>query len=410
MTVSRRCFLQGLGLVAGATVASPLLSVRTSYAATPTYSGAVLVVLSLRGGFDGLSAVAPVGDPGYALARPTIAVPPSRALPTGDTRFGLHPALAPLKPLWDAGTMAAVHAVGTPDESRSHFQATAELERAAPGSSLRTGWLDRVLAAGGSGTPFQAVQLGDTSPSGLLAGPEAVLAAESLKDFSLSGSSWLGPRFATALTALHQGVQSPAIAPAQITLAALDAAATLVKNDATPKNGAAYPSGELGKAMADVARLVRGAQGLRAVSIDVGSWDMHQGLGAAGDGDMAERLGELAAALAAFATDLGPTLFARVTVITMSEFGRRVQENGSGGVDHGHGNAVLVLGGGLDGGKVHGTWPGLDDASLDDGDLAGTTDYRSVLAELLVKRQGMSSSVAGSVFPSFAAVPVGLFR
>jgi uncharacterized protein (DUF1501 family) len=254
------------------------------------------------------------------------------------------------------------------------------------------------------------VQLGDTSPSGLLAGPDAVLAAESLKDFSLSGSSWLGPRFATALTALHQGVHSPAVAPAQITLAALDTAAALVKDDATPQNGATYPDTELGRAMADVARLVRGAQGLRAVSVDYGSWDMHQGLGAAGDGQMADHLGELAQALAAFAKDLGPTAFAGVTVITMSEFGRRVQENGSGGVDHGHGNALLVLGGGLNGGRVHGSWPGLDDASLDDGDLAGTTDYRSVLAELLVKRQGLSTTAAAAVFPGFTAAPVGVFR
>ncbi len=409
MTVSRRCFLQGLGVVAGATVAAPLLSVRASYAATPAYDGAVLVVLSLRGGFDGLSAVAPVGDPDYALARPTIAIPVSRALATGDRRFGLHPALAPLKPLWDAGTMAAVHAVDTPDLSRSHFEATATLERAAPGTSIRTGWLDRVMGAAGAGSPFQAVQLGDTAATGLLAGPEPVLAAQSLKGFALEGTSWLGTRFTDTLKALHEGVSSPAIAPAQLTLGALDTAATLVANDKQPRNGAVYPTGELGEAMADVARLVRGGAGLRAVSIDFGSWDMHTGLGAAGDGEMADHLGELAGALAAFAQDLG-ALFANVTVVTMSEFGRRLEENGSGGVDHGHGNAMLVLGGGLNGGQVHGTWPGLSAAALDDGDLAGTTDYRNLLAELLVKRQGMSSAAASAIFPGFTPSAVGVFR
>jgi uncharacterized protein (DUF1501 family) len=408
MTVSRRCFLQGLGVVAGATMAGPLLSVRASYAAAPSYDGAVLVVLSLHGGFDGLSAIAPVGDPDYAAARPTIAVPVSRALATGDRRFGLHPALAPLKSLWDAGTMAAVHAVGTPDLSRSHFQATEELERAAPGTSLRTGWLDRVLGATGSGSPFQAVQLGDTASSPLLAGPEPVLAASSLKDFALDGSSWLGPRFANTLSLLHQNVSSPAVAPAQITLAALDATAALVKNDKTPLNGAVYPTGTLGDAMADVARLVRGATGLRAVSVDFGDWDMHSGLGTAGDGLMATHLGELAQALAAFAKDLG-SLFDKVTVVTLSEFGRRVRENGSGGVDHGHGNALLVLGGGLRGGKVHGNWPGLAPAALDDGDLAGTTDYRDVLVELLVKRQHLSASAAAAVFPGLTPTPVGVF-
>ncbi len=408
MTVSRRCFLQGLGLAAGATMAGPLLSVRASYADV-AYDGAVLVVLSLRGGFDGLSAIAPVGDPDYATARPSIAVPVSRALATGDRRFGLHPALAPLKPLWDGGQMAAVHAVGTPDLSRSHFQATEELERAAPGTSVRTGWLDRVLGAAGGGTPFQAVQLGDSAPSGLLAGPEPVVATESLKDFALAGSSWLGPRFATTLRALHRDVSSPAVGPAQITLDALDTAAALVAGDRAPRNGAVYPTGGLGQAMADVARLVRGAAGLRAVSVDFGDWDMHSGLGAAGDGEMSTHLGEVAQALAAFAQDLG-ALFDKVTVVTMSEFGRRVAENGSGGVDHGHGNALLVLGGGLDGGKVHGTWPGLTEAALDDGDLAGTTDYRDVLAELLVKRQGLSAPAAKAVFPGLTPQPVGVFR
>ncbi len=410
MTVSRRCFLQGLGVAAGAVAASPLLSVRASYAATATpYTGPVLVVLSLRGGFDGLSVVAPVGDPDYAVARPTIAIPASRALPTGDRRFGLHPALAPLKPLWDGGQMAAVHAVGTPDLSRSHFQATEELERAAPGTSLRTGWLDRVVGVAGSGTPFQAVQLGDTAPSGLLAGPEAVLAAGSLDAFSLSGSSWLGPRFATTLRALHQGVTSPAVAPATITLDALETVAALVAADRTPKNGAVYPTGGLGDAMADVARLVRGAAGLQAVSVDFGDWDMHTDLGAAGDGKMLTHLGEVAQSLAAFAQDLG-SLFANVTVVTLSEFGRRVEENGSGGVDHGHGNVLLALGGGLNGGQVHGTWPGLAADKLDDGDLAGTTDYRNVLVELLVKRQGLSPSAAAGVFPGLSPAAVGLFR
>ena len=410
MTVSRRCFLQGVGVAAGAVMASPLLSVRASYADTTVpYTGPVMVVLSLRGGFDGLSVVAPIGDPDYAVARPTIAIPASRALSTGDRRFGLHPALAPLKPLWDSGQMAAVHAVGTPDLSRSHFQATEELERAAPGTSLRTGWLDRVLRIAGSGTPFQAVQLGDTAPSGLLAGPEPVLAADSLDAFSLSGSSWIGPRFATTLRALHQDVTSPAIAPATITLDALDTVAALVAADRTPKNSAVYPTGGLGDAMADVARLVRGASGLQAVSVDFGDWDMHTDLGAAGDGRMLTHLGEVAQSLAAFAQDLG-SLFANVTVVTLSEFGRRVQENGSGGVDHGHGNVLLALGGGLNGGLVHGTWPGLAADKLDDGDLAGTTDYRDVLVELLVKRQGLSTSAAAGVFPGLNPTAVGLFR
>jgi len=149
--------------------------------------------------------------------------------------------------------------------------------------------------------------------------------------------------------------------------------------------------------------------GLQAVAIDVGDWDMHSGLGNAGGGEFATKAGEVAAALAAFATDLGST-FDRVSVVTLSEFGRRVEENGSGGVDHGHGNAVLLAGGGLVGSRVHGTWPGLADAQLDDGDLAGTTDYRNVLAEFLVKRAGLTNSQLGSVFPGLTPQFVGAFR
>src|SRR6476661_4952971 len=153
-SVSRRTLLKGLSVGATALAMGPI-SAQAAFAADANYDGDTLVVLSLRGGFDGLSAVAPVGDPDLTRLRPKIAVPASSALATGDRRFGLHPSLAPLMPLWNAGVLGAVHAVGTPDRSRSHFQATEELERAAPGSSLRTGWLNRVLGANGTGTTFQ---------------------------------------------------------------------------------------------------------------------------------------------------------------------------------------------------------------------------------------------------------------
>ncbi len=405
--LSRRRFLQGLGVAAGAVAAAPLVSSRAAYAAG--YSGNVLVILSLRGGFDGLSAVAPVGDPDYARTRPGIAVPASLALPTGDRRFGLHPALAPLLPLWQAGTMAAVHAVGTPDLSRSHFSATEELERAAPGTSLRTGWLDRVLGANGSGTVFEAVQLGSGTPAPLLAGPSPALAARSLKDFSLASRDWVGPRMTDTLRALHTGTTLPAVPAALTTFAALDATAAAVKADAGPGGGAVYPPrNDLAAALQDAAVLIRANVGLQALTLDVGDWDLHSDLGAAGGGTMATKLADLAAALAAFVKDLGP-LFAKVNVVTVSEFGRRVAENGSGGVDHGHGNAVLLLGGGLRGGQVHGRWPGLTDPALDAGDLAGTTDYRDVLAEALLRRGGLPPAALSAVFPGLSPQPVGAF-
>jgi uncharacterized protein (DUF1501 family) len=401
--------MQALGLVSAATVASPLLSSRAAYAATGRWNGPILLVLSLRGGFDGLSAIAPVGDPDYARNRPSIAIPASLALPTGDRIFGLHPALAPLKPMWDAGTMAAVHAVGTPDGTRSHFSATEELERAAPGTSVRTGWLNRVLGTAGTGTVFQAVQLGSGNLPASLSGTAPALAARAFKGFNLTSSDWVGPRMADTLKALNSNTTLPAAAPALLTLTALNTAAAVIKADTGVRNGAVYPKdSQLGKALTDAALLIRADVGLKALTLDVGDWDLHNDLGSAGGGVMGTKLTDLAQCLAAFAADLG-TLMSKVTVLTISEFGRRVTENGSGGVDHGHGNAMLLLGGGLKGGKVHGAWPTLANGALDHGDLAGTTDYRSVLAECLVRRIGLAPSALSTVFPGFVPAFPGAF-
>ncbi len=405
--LSRRGFLSALGLTAGAVAASPLLSVRTAYA--DGYTGDVLVTVSLRGGMDGLSLIAPLGDPDYARLRPTIAIPTSTALPTGDAMFGLHPALASLKPLWDAGTLGAVHAVASPDGSRSHFAATEELERAAPGTGIRTGWLNRVLGTRDAGSSFAGVRMGAGSPGELLAGPNPAFASSSLARFKLSQSEWVGERMYTALAALHEGVDSPQVPAARTTLAAVRAADAVLKADPKPRNGAVYPAGGLGSALADVARLVRSGDGLQSACVDLGDWDMHDGLGRAGTGWMAKQAGELAGALAAFAQDLGPDL-SRVCLVTLSEFGRRAKENGNGGVDHGFGNAMLVMGGGVVGGRVHGRWPGLAPDALDHGDLAGTTDFRSVIGELLVKRGGMSTGNLGAVFPGFRPDYLGLAR
>ncbi len=404
--LSRRGFLKGLG-VAAAAGALPMTSVRAAYAAG--YTGDVLVVLSLRGGMDGLSLVAPVGDPDYARLRPTIGVTAATGLPTGDRMFALHPGLAAVKPLWDSGLLGAVHAVGSPDGSRSHFQATEELERSAPGTSVRTGWLDRVLGARGTGTVFSAVHVGSGSPPPLLAGPSPELAMRSLSQFTLSQASWVGPRMVTALAALHTGVDGPAVPAAKATLAALKATADVQAATPTPMHGAVYPANEIGKALQDVARLVRAGDGLQAATVDLGDWDMHSGLGRPDAGWMRDKATELGAALAAFAQDLGP-LMARTCLVTMSEFGRRAAENGSGGVDHGYGNAVLLMGGGIVGGKVHGRWPGLTSAALDHGDLAGTADYRSLVAELLVKRTGLSAAALPGIFPGHAVTSLGVAR
>lgn len=396
----RRGFLKMGAAAAAATVVAQGVSSRYSFAADTTGKD-TLIVLSLRGGFDGLSAVVPHGDADYYRARPTIAVPKAKLI-GGDAMFGLHPALAPLLPLWTGGQLAAVHAVGQPNPSRSHFAAMEEMERAAAGTSVRTGWLDRML--GMSTNPWQGVSVGSANPTRALSGPSPDLGIASLDGFALSGDSPTVPMGQT-LKALYQGAPAALATPA---LAAADAVATVAKLPAhTPANGAVYPATPLATALKDVARLIRANVGMRAACVDFGDWDMHEGLGTAEAGQrMHTHLGEFAAALAAFTTDLGAEGLKNVTLLTLSEFGRRVAENGSRGVDHGHGNAMFVLGGGVRGGKVYGTWPGLAPAKLVAGDLAATTDYRSVIGEVLQKRCGVGT--LGEVFPNVTPATTGL--
>jgi uncharacterized protein (DUF1501 family) len=409
--VSRRGILagaSGLGSLAASGIFASSAEATTSLAfADAGYTGDTVVVLSFRGGFDGLSAVAPVGDAEYYTARPNIAVPQSRGLPL-TSRFALHPSLAPLLPLYTAGKLAIVHAVGQPNPTRSHFTDMDEMERAAPGSSLRTGWLDRMVGATTTPGPFAATTVGSSSAPRSMLGPTSDLAVRSVDSLSVSGA-WDATettRWATALRALYAGAPDTLGVPARTTLDALTTAATLRAAGYTPANGATYPSGALGDALKDTARLVKAGVGLRAVTIDSGNWDMHSDLGRSDNGWMARQLTEVGQALAAFMTDLG-TAAANVTLVTLSEFGRRVAENGSGGVDHGYGNVSFVLGGGVNGGSVYGTWPGLATDQLQAGDLKATTDYRSVLGEILEKRCGLSAS---TVLPGAPAARLGVLK
>jgi uncharacterized protein (DUF1501 family) len=405
--VSRRTVLAGAGMVGLAGLAAPLLSTQVAYAASPSYTGDVVVVLSLRGGFDGLSALPPVGDPGYLAARPTIGIPAPLATPLSGV-FGLHPGLAALKPLWSAGRLAALHAVGQPSPTRSHFEATGELERAAPGSTIRTGWLDRVLTVRGAAGPFQAVTVGGASLPLTLAGPAPATSMSSVDSFSLATWSGIAPQFQTALSTLYGDVDGPASTQAATTLGALSAATAMKNAGYAPANGAVYPTSALGNALRDVARLIKNpATPVQVVTVDYGNWDMHVDQGAPGNpaGWMHRQLLDLAACLVAFDKDLGTTM-GRVSLVTLSEFGRRVVENGSGGADHGHGNVVFVLGGGVRGGQMYGAWPGLTPAVLDQGDLPMATDYRNVLGEILVKRCGITS--LSGVFPGLAYAPLGV--
>ncbi|HEX5198872.1 MAG TPA: DUF1501 domain-containing protein [Actinoplanes sp.] len=382
-----------LGAAALTGLAGAGLSTSLAFAAEPGYRGDTLVVLSLRGGFDGLSAIAPIGDPDYYRARPTIGLPKSQVI-AGDGTFGLHPALAPLLPAWQAGQLAAVHAVGQGNPTRSHFAAMEAMESAAPGTPIRTGWLDRMLGATGATGPLAGVSMGHAMPARLFAGPAPAVSMSSIDKFTLAGDSAKRP-IAAALRQMYG--DGPALA-ADRALTALGA---------VPKSTAAYPATELGAALRDVARLIKAGSGLVAAAVDCGDWDMHDALGTAVKGQrMYDNLTDVATALAAFAADLGPGGMAGVTLLTISEFGRRVAENASRGADHGHGNAMLLLGGGVRGGKVYANWPGLSPGALVGGDLAVTTDYRSVIGEILRSRCGFGALDA--VFPGVRPSSFGL--
>jgi uncharacterized protein (DUF1501 family) len=404
--VSRRGFLGGaaglaaLGMVSGI---GPLGSTQLAFG-DAGYDGDVLVVVSLRGGFDGLSAVVPSGDPHYSPNRPSIGIPGSQLFQL-DSMFGLNQALSPLQPLWTSGNLAIVHAVGQEDPTMSHFEAMEEMERAAPGSSARTGWIDRMAGVTGSGTPFSETSVGPATAPSAMSGSYPATAMQSLASFSLSGASSTDAAvWHSALRKLQHGASDLISLPAQTTLAALKTTQTLAAVKYQPANGASYPADDVGGSLSNVAQLIKAGLGLRVAAVDCGNWDMHVGLGSPTDGWMHDNLTGLGQALAAFATDLGPAM-SNVVVVTLSEFGRRVMENDSGGLDHGHGNAVFVLGGGVKGGTVYGRWPGLADKDLVLGNLAGATDYRTILAELLEKRCGLSTQ---RVFPGLSSKRLGL--
>jgi uncharacterized protein (DUF1501 family) len=399
LTLTRRGVLGAAALtgLAGAGVSTELAF------ADAGYTGDTLVVLSLHGGFDGLSAVAPIGDPDYYRARPTIGVPKSQVV-AGDGMFGLHPALAPLLPLWQGGTLAAVHAMGQPDPTRSHFAAMEAMENAAPGTSIRSGWLDRMLGGTGASGPLAGISVGGAMPNRLFAGPVPAVSMASLDAFTLAGDSAKRPR-AAALRQMYADAPALLAGPARAADRALAVQGSLPAY--APANGAVYPDTDLGAALRDVARLIKAKVGLATAAVDCGDWDMHDALGTAVKGQrMHDNLTDLALALAAFAADLGPAGMTSVTLLTISEFGRRVQENASRGADHGHGNAMLLLGGGIRGGKVYAKWPGLAPDALVAGDLAATTDYRAVIGEILQKRCGFGSLTG--VFPSVQPSTFGL--
>jgi len=393
--LSRRSLLLA---ASGAALASTLP--RWAFAETPDRR--VLVVLFLRGGVDGLHLIVPHGDPEYYSARKGLAVARPKKSDGAidlDGQFGLHPRLAPLEPAYRAGELAVIHAVGSPDATRSHFEAQDYAETGTPGRrSTRTGWLARGLASAGKGRqPLGVVALGNKRPLGLR-GEIDVVTAKRLDQFRLLAPKRLESRLGEAFEALYAKGDD---AVTRAGRDALGATRQLAKLERDTRAGD-YPDGA--RPLAEVAALIRADVGLTTAWLDVGGWDTHQAQG--------QRLGRLfdglGKGLAAFRADLGKDL-ERVVLLVMSEFGRTVAENGTGGTDHGHGTAMLLFGGPVRGGKVHGVWPGLArEQRYEARDLAVTTDYRDVLAELATGHVGARD--ASGVVPGHSPKKVGLLR
>jgi uncharacterized protein (DUF1501 family) len=405
--LTRRDFLKLGALGLGRAALGP----RLGWAAAPAHAAgeSVLVVVFLRGGMDALSAVVPAAGADeaiYAAARPRLRIPPETLLPL-NAELGLHPALEPLHALYQAGSLAVVTATGLAVDTRSHFDAQEYMELGTPGDkSTPSGWLTRLLDSAGADGLVTAAALPEP-PTALLQYPAITLAE--LGDLTQWDNGYLGEQQA-ALARLYAGDGLLRQSGRQ-TLAVVEAVAPQVEAKYRPAGGASYPKNGFGRHLAAVAQLIKLGLGLRAAAVDFGGWDTHQNQGYGGvEGYLANRFRTLAEGLAAFWRDLAEWTAAPVTVVVMSEFGRRLVENNSRGTDHGHGSALLALGAGVKGGQVYGAWPGLAAPQLyDRADLAVTTDYRQVLAELLQARwPGVDLE---AVLPDFRlGAPLGLFE
>ena len=384
--LTRRVLLRDGGCALAAVAAPPAFLARAARAAEAR--GKVLVGVFQRGAVDGLSMVPPHGDPAYQPARTSIAIGRPRSGDAASARdldgfFALHPALASLGPLWTGGTLAVVHACGSPDTTRSHFDAQDYMESGTPGvKSTPDGWLARAASALPDGrlTPFRSVALGARLPRALH-GDGSALALRSLERFQVRTPA--GPAMAQqGFESLYRdGVRDLLHGTGRETFEAVRMLRAAGAAGLSPAHGAEYPRGRFGEAMRQIAQLIRADVGLRIAFAETEGWDTHVAQGAE-QGQLANRLTDFGVALAAFTRDLGDRM-ADVVVLTMSEFGRTVAENGSRGTDHGHATAMLVLGGGVRGGRVYGRWPGLAPEQRFEGrDLAVTTDFRVLFHEV----------------------------
>jgi uncharacterized protein (DUF1501 family) len=395
---SRRSFLKSTGLGFLALGLPPSFLVRAA-GAEQNGRGKALVVVFQRGGMDGLNVVIPFKDRAYYALRPTIAV---KEPATGEERaidldgyFALHPALMPLKTIYDKGQLAIVHAAGSPDNSRSHFDSQDYMELGTPGiKSTPDGWLNRYLSEKPVfGSPFRGVAVSPQMPR-TLAGSAPALSMSSIEEFRLRNAAMGG-----VLEKLYTNSADPLFRQGGKSLFGAMAKLRAIESKLPPSTGS-YPMGRLGNGLKQIARLIKADVGLEVAFTEIEGWDTHVAEGGA-TGQLANRLKELGEALASFHQDLGDRL-EDVVVVTMSEFGRTARENGNRGTDHGHANVMFVLGGSVRGGKVYGRWPGLAPEVLYEGrDLDLTTDYRAVSGEVLARHLGQRD--LSKIFPGFRA-------
>ena len=411
---SRRVFLKNGAFTLVSLGFAPSFLTRTAYAAGRSGRPKQLIAIFQRGAVDGLSVVVPFGESEYYRVRPSIAIP----RPNGgegaavdlDGFFGFNPRLQSLKPFWDARQLAIVHACGSPDSTRSHFDAQDYMETATPGvKSTSDGWLNRYLQARATQpTPFRAVSLTQQLPR-MLQGTAPALAVNQLGQFGIRAgraSEMVGASFEAEYAAAADRVLNGTGREAFDAIKMLKAADP---SSYQPASGAEYPRSPFGQALKQIAQLTKSNVGLEVAFADVGGWDTHVNQGAA-QGQLGTRLDDFARSIAALVTDLADGMEDTV-VLTMSEFGRAVSENGNRGTDHGHGNAMMVIGGGVRGGRVYGKWPGLSvDRRYEGRDLAVTTDFRDVFGEIVVRHLGVAD--ARPIFPGYAVQPAkfpGLF-
>jgi len=397
---TRRYFLRCSALAMAGSGAAPSWLLRA--AAQDGRKRKILVAIFQRGAADGLNVVVPFFEKLYYEMRPTIAVPQPGKNNGGidlDGRFALHPSLQPLKPLWDSGELAIIHATGSPDPTRSHFDAQDFMESGTPGRTSEDGWLNRALGPVEPGvSPLRAIAIGAQLPR-TLRGSRRAVAVNNLQQFETRNKD-----VASILESMYATTADPRLmASGKETFDAAKMIESINRNPYTPANGAQYAGG-FGNALQQVARLIKADVGVEAAFAEIGGWDHHVNESP----QLTNLLREFGASLAAFARDMGDRM-EDIVLVTMSEFGRTAREDGSGGTDHGHGNVMMALGGPVRGGKVYGRWPGLEPEQLyEQRDLAVTTDFRDVLGEFVGRHLGRSSD---QVFPGYKpGEPLGLIK